>query len=121
MITHKPGEAGVAEIESWTTGIVQTVDAKVQSTVLHDADSNTYVLRLAKENHVLLFRLSEAQILTADREEECVKILKRKVMKHLFLFLEKAEGCFYSSASPPPFVVEGGWKEARIQKNFLTV
>ncbi|MGH7771939.1 MAG: hypothetical protein ACREQA_06840 [Candidatus Binatia bacterium] len=67
------------EIEQWANQIARSTDEKVQASVYYDADSSTYVLRLAKGNHVLLFRLSEAQVQTPEREGECEKILKRKV------------------------------------------
>lgn len=79
MVTDKQGEAAVEEIERWARRIVQPTDEKVQVSVYYDADSSTYVLRLAKANRVLLFRLSEAQVKTSGREEECEKTLKRKI------------------------------------------
>ena len=45
----------------------------------HDADSNTYVIRLCRDARVLLFRLSEAQVHTAEREPECEKTLRNRV------------------------------------------
>lgn len=79
MITDKQGEEAVSEIERWANRITSSTDPKMQASVYYDADSSTYVLRLAKENRVLLFRLSEAQVRTPEREEECEKILKRKI------------------------------------------
>ena len=79
MVTDKQGEAAVSEIEYWGNRIARSTDDKVQASVYYDADSNTYVLRLAKGMRVLLFRLSEAQVQTPEREEECEKILKRKI------------------------------------------
>lgn len=79
MITDKQGEEAVIEIELWANRIARLTDEKVQASVYHDADSSTYVLRLAKGNRVLLFRLSEAQLRTPERQEECEKILKRKI------------------------------------------
>lgn len=79
MVTDKQGESAVAEIEQWANRIARSTDQKVQASVYYDADSSTYVLRLARGNRVLLFRLSEAQVQTQEREEECEKILKRKV------------------------------------------
>lgn len=79
MVTGKQGEAAVAEIEQWASRIARLADEKVQASIYHDADSSTYVLRLAKGSRVLLFRLSEAQVQTPGREEECEKILKRKI------------------------------------------
>ena len=79
MITDKTGEKAVSQIEQWANRVAQATDKQVQVSVYYDADSNTYVLRLAKANHVLLFRLSEAQVQTPGREEECEKILRGKI------------------------------------------
>jgi len=79
MVTAKQGEAAVAEIEQWANQLARLTDEKVQASVYYDGDSSTYVLRLAKGSRVLLFRLSEAQIQTPGRKEECEKILKRKI------------------------------------------
>ncbi len=79
MVTDKQGEAAVAEIEHWANRIAHSTEKKVQASVYYDADSSTYVLRLAKESRVLLFRLSEAQVQAPERKEECEKILKRKI------------------------------------------
>lgn len=79
MVTAKQGEAAVSEIEAWANRIADSTDRTVRISVYHDADSNTYVLRLERGSRVLLFRLSEAQVRTAAREEECEKILARKV------------------------------------------
>ncbi|MFQ5851061.1 MAG: hypothetical protein ACE5JU_10810 [Candidatus Binatia bacterium] len=79
MITDKKGDAAVSDIEKWSKRIALTTDEKVDASAYYDADSNTYVLRLAKGSRVLLFRLSEDQIRTPDREAECEKTLKKKV------------------------------------------
>lgn len=79
MITNKQGEAAVFDIEQWAGGLAASTDPKVQASVYYDADSSTYVLRLARGNRVLLFRLSEAQVRTPEREQECEKILRRKI------------------------------------------
>ena len=79
MITNKQGEAAVSEIEQWANRIARSTDDKVQASVYYDADSSTYVLRLAKGSRVLLFRLSEAQVQMPEREGECEKTLKRKI------------------------------------------
>ena len=79
MITDKQGEEAVSEIEGWANRIARLTDEKVQASVYYDADSSTYVLRLAKGSWILLFRLSEAQIRTPQREAECEKTLKRKI------------------------------------------
>lgn len=79
MLTEKRGEAAVSEIEQWANRITTSVDKQMAASVYYDEDSSTYVLRLAKGNHVLLFRLSEAQINTPGREEECEKTLRKKI------------------------------------------
>lgn len=79
MVTDKQGEAAVPEIEQWASRIARSEDERVQVRVYHDADSDTYVLRLARESRVLLFRLSEAQVRTPRREEECEKTLRTKI------------------------------------------
>jgi hypothetical protein len=79
LITDKKGEAAAVEIEHWAKRAAGSTDGDVQISVYYDSDSSTYVLRLAKENRVLLFRFSEAQVQTAEREAECAKILKRKI------------------------------------------
>ncbi|MBI2998677.1 MAG: hypothetical protein HYY46_09545 [Deltaproteobacteria bacterium] len=79
MITGKTGEAAASEIEQWANRITKSVDAQMAASVYYDEDSSTYVLRLAKGIRVLLFRLSEAQVQTRQREEECEKILRGKI------------------------------------------
>ncbi len=81
MITDKKGEEAAREIEQWANQIAGLVNDKVQASVYHDPDSSTYVLRLAKGNRVLLFRLSEAQVGTPGREPECEKTVRRKIME----------------------------------------
>lgn len=79
MITDKTGEAAAPDIEAWANRIAHLTEDGTGASVYHDADSSTYVLRLAKKNRVLLFRLSEAQVQTASREGECEKTLRRKI------------------------------------------
>ena len=79
MVTDKKGEAAVPDIEHWANQITRSANEKMQVSVYYDADSSTYVLRLDKGSKVLLFRLSETQVQTPAREEECEKILKRKI------------------------------------------
>lgn len=79
MITDKKGEAAVTELEEWANRITSALDSKARASAYYDADSSTYVLRLEKGNRVILFRLSEAQIQTAQREAECEKILRSKI------------------------------------------
>jgi len=79
MLTNRKGDEASPEIEEWATGVARRVDEKVEVEVFYDADSRTYVLRLAKGARVLLFRLSEAQVHTAGREAECERTLQRKI------------------------------------------
>lgn len=79
MITDKAGEAAVPDIQEWAGRIARAADDRVEASVYYDGDSSTYVLRLAKGAWVLLFRLSEAQVQTPQRERECEKTLKRKI------------------------------------------
>ncbi|MGH7829027.1 MAG: hypothetical protein ACREP8_02505, partial [Candidatus Binatia bacterium] len=79
VVTDKQGEAAVAEIEAWANRIADSTDRTVRISVYDDADSNTYVLRLERGSRILLFRLSEAQVQTAEREDECEKTLTRKI------------------------------------------
>jgi hypothetical protein len=44
-----------------------------------DADSNTFLVRLAKGARVLIFRLSQTQVHTDGREAECERTLIRKI------------------------------------------
>ena len=79
MITEKRDEAAVADIEEWANRIAGSASEGVQASVYYDGDSSTYVLRLARASHVLLFRLSEAQVRTPAREAECEKTLRKKL------------------------------------------
>ncbi|MGH7825108.1 MAG: hypothetical protein ACREQ7_08020 [Candidatus Binatia bacterium] len=79
MITEKQGDEASPDIERWANEIAKSADGKVNVGVYHDGDSSTYVLRLMKGNRVLVFRLSEAQVRTSGREQECERTLKRKL------------------------------------------
>jgi hypothetical protein len=79
VITDKTGEAAAVDIESWANRIAHLAEDGTGASVYPDADSSTYVIRLARKNRVLLFRLSEAQVRTPGREEECEKTLRRKI------------------------------------------
>jgi hypothetical protein len=79
MLTDKLAEAAIPEIEQWANRMTRRIDAAAHISVHYDADSNTYVIRLAKGSRVLLFRFSEAQVQTPAREAECEKILTRKL------------------------------------------
>ena len=79
MITAKSGADAAREIELWARMVARANDSAIEASVYDDPDSNTYVIRLAAGNRVLLFRLSEAQVQSPEREGECEKILKRKM------------------------------------------
>ena len=79
MITSKSGADAAAEIEHWARMIARMSDDGIEASVYDDPDSSTYVIRLAVGNRVLLFRLSEAQVQSPEREGECEKILKTKM------------------------------------------
>jgi len=79
MVTDKKAEAATEEILRWAGALVRSIDQRADASVYYDADSSTYVIRLARASRVLLFRLSEAQVRTPGREEECEEILRKKV------------------------------------------
>lgn len=80
MITQHVGEAALPDLEEWANAIIRSEDDTVKAVEsYHDADSNTYVIRLTRGARVLLFRLSEAQVHTAGREPECEKTLRNRV------------------------------------------
>jgi hypothetical protein len=79
MLTANQGEAAARDIQDWAVRIARQVDDAVHVDVYDDADSNTYVLRLAKGARVLIFRLSESQVRTNGREAECERTLQRKI------------------------------------------
>lgn len=79
MVSRKGGEAGAGEVEAWARRVTAAANPAVAASALFDADSNTYVLRLQKGARVLVFRLSEAQVTSDEREQECERILRRKI------------------------------------------
>ena len=79
MVTSKEGEAATEAIESWARRVIQSQDEAAEASVYYDPDSSTYVIRLARSSRVLLFRLSEAQVRTPERERECEDLLRRKI------------------------------------------
>jgi len=79
MLSTRRGDAATAELQSWAQAVAQRADAAVETEVLFEADSNTFILRLAKDARVLVFRLSAAQIYTDGREPECERTLIRKI------------------------------------------
>ena len=79
MITDKRGDAAVEDIARWANAVIRILDPRAGATVYYDGDSSTYVLRLARDSRVLVFRLSEAQVHTPGRRDECEKTLKTKL------------------------------------------
>ncbi|HXG53504.1 MAG TPA: hypothetical protein VNN77_19060 [candidate division Zixibacteria bacterium] len=79
MLTHKRGDEGAPEIETWARRVGREVEPALDVQASYDSDSSTYVLRLIKGSRVLVFRLSEAQAHDPAREGECERILKRKI------------------------------------------
>jgi hypothetical protein len=85
MVTEQQGEAACYDIERWANRITKQSDEDTAVQVFYDADSNTYILRLAKQARVLVFRLSVAQVRGPGREIECERTLRRKLkdLRHL--------------------------------------
>ena len=79
MLTTLRGDAALPELQSWAAQMVKPVDAAIDVEVLFEADSNTYIVRLAKGARVLIFRLSASQAHTNGREAECERTLMRKI------------------------------------------
>jgi hypothetical protein len=79
MLSGQRGEAAAHEIQAWANEIAKRVDPGVEVTVEFDADSNTFILRLAKASRVLIFRFSQSQVHTDGREPECERTLNRKI------------------------------------------
>jgi hypothetical protein len=79
MLSAQRGDAAVAELQAWATEVVKRADPAVDVTVEFDADSNTFLLRLAKASRVLIFRFSQSQVHTDGREAECERTLNRKI------------------------------------------
>ncbi len=79
MLSARRREAAIPELQSWANQITERVDPAVATTVEFDADSNTFLIRLAKGARVLIFRLSQTQVHTDGREAECERTLIRKI------------------------------------------
>jgi len=79
MLSGRRREAAIPELQSWANQITERVDPAVAATVEFDADSNTFLIRLAKGARVLIFRLSQTQVHTDGREAECERTLQRKI------------------------------------------
>lgn len=79
MLTSGEGEGACADLEQWANRVTAKTDDQVNVRVYYDADSNTYIFRLAKAARVLVFRLSVAQVHGSGRESECERTLQRKL------------------------------------------
>jgi hypothetical protein len=79
MLSAQRRDAAIPELQSWAEQIVERVDPAVAVRVEFDADSNTFLLRVAKDARVLIFRLSQSQVHTDGREAECERTLNRKI------------------------------------------
>jgi hypothetical protein len=79
MITDKKGKTASKEIEHWGEALTRSLDPTVGISVYYDPDSSTYVIRLARNSRVLLFRFSEAQVRTPGRKKECEELLRKKI------------------------------------------
>lgn len=79
MLTTHEGEAACEDLQEWANRITGKMDKETAVQVYYDADSNTYIFRLAKEARVLVFRLSVAQVRGSGREIECERTLQRKL------------------------------------------
>jgi hypothetical protein len=79
MLSARRREAAIPELQSWANQITERVDPAVTTRVEFDADSNTFLVRLAKGARVLIFRLSQTQVHTDGREAECERTLIRKI------------------------------------------
>ncbi|HUR70919.1 MAG TPA: hypothetical protein VMZ02_02965 [Candidatus Limnocylindrales bacterium] len=79
MLSKHRGDLATAELQGWAQEVANRVDPAVQTEVLFEEDSNTFILRLAKDARVLVFRLSASQVYTDGREPECERTLIRKI------------------------------------------
>ena len=79
MLSTQRGYAAVPDLQVWAQEVAKRADPAVQTEVLFEEDSNTFILRLAKDARVLVFRLSASQIYTDGREAECERTVIRKI------------------------------------------
>lgn len=79
MLTTQEGEAACEDLHEWANRVAQATDQETAVQVYYDADSNTYIFRLAKQARILVFRLSVAQVRGPGRQTECERTLKRKL------------------------------------------
>ena len=79
MLSSQRGTAATPDLQAWAQEVSKRADPAVETAVLFEADSNTFILRLAKDARVLVFRLSASQVYTDGRESECERTLNRKI------------------------------------------
>ena len=79
MLSTLRGHAATAELQTWAQAVTERADPAVETQVIFEEDSNTFILRLAKGARVLVFRLSATQVYTDGRESECERTLNRKI------------------------------------------
>jgi len=79
MLSAERGNAATPDLQVWAQEVAQRADPAVETAVLFEEDSNTFILRLAKDARVLVFRLSASQVYTDGREAECERTLNRKI------------------------------------------
>jgi len=79
MLSRQRGHAAIPELQVWAQEVTKRTDPAVDTEVLFEEDSNTFILRLAKDARVLVFRLSAAQVYSDGRESECERTLNRKI------------------------------------------
>ncbi|MGZ8451424.1 MAG: hypothetical protein ACXWZE_04975 [Candidatus Binatia bacterium] len=79
MLSSQRGNAATADLQAWAQEVSKCADPAVETQVLFEEDSNTFILRLAKDARVLVFRLSASQVYTDGRESECERTVNRKV------------------------------------------
>lgn len=79
MLSSQRGNAATPDLQAWAQEVSQRADPAVETEVIFEEDSNTFILRLAKGARVLVFRLSATQVYTDGRESECERTLNRKI------------------------------------------
>lgn len=79
MLSRQRGDAATSDLRAWAREVAKHTDPAVDIEVLFEEDSKTFILRLAKDARVLVFRLSASQVYTDGRESECERTLIRKI------------------------------------------
>ena len=79
MLSSQRGGAATPDLQAWAQAVSQRADPAVETEVIFEEDSNTFILRLVKGARVLVFRLSATQVYTDGRESECERTLNRKI------------------------------------------